>query len=244
MMHTHLERPQDALYCPICINNNTEYVHRKASVNRRLDSETRQRYQQSIRRARAEIKENVMTETIAEPVGNALALPGDIEAVDGRDLLDQLVQRNLSAVNDRIHSRECKKWVADERGKIRDKYRGQALEAYNKIWNTCGESSVGHNFRMLEVRGYNINQCQDCKFCGPYNKRPTSLGSESYSYRNQIEISKSMNVDMANALAEEMIKLDKEASILRMPDEDDFELSRKSKPIEAIKGRRRLFGGK
>lgn len=156
------------------------------------------------------------------PVGNSLVRPDDIvDAVDGQDLLDTLLAKNIQRVSDVNHKREIVAWISDERKKIKDNYVDKARKAYQKIWNTCGSSSVGHNYRLIDQGGYNVKQCDICSHC----TTATAIKPNDYngqSYRMEKRRSESMNDALIGAMADKMIELDLEVGILSWPTEDDY----------------------
>lgn len=147
----------------------------------------------------------------------ALIRPEDItDAVDSRDLLDTVLAQNLERITAKVDKRVTSKWVGEAKETQRARYTNQARGAYQKMWEACGSSSVGHNFRMMEVRGYNVEQCQDCAFAGPSTK------SAGPSRNREARIATDMNNDMMKAMAERMIEVDIEAGLFAWPTNEDY----------------------
>lgn len=155
----------------------------------------------------------------------ALVRPGDIDAVDSRDLLTTLVSQNIAAVEDKNELRERKAWVEEQRTAINKIYEDKAKTAYEKIWSTCQHSKVGHDFHTRDVGGRNVRVCNVCSY-------HASAGGASYEVSLNEKYAKEMNTDLIKMMIDRMIELDVEAGILVFPEEDDMptnKLSRKNK---------------
>jgi dsDNA-binding SOS-regulon protein len=161
---------------------------------------------------------------------SALVRPGDIvDVIDSRDLLDQVVTKSVINVQDKVDARTRKAWVSAERKKALGVYIAKAKDAYSRIWDTCGKSSVGHNFRNQDVGGMTLNQCDDCRYSFPTLKKNADFAHGGADYRAQERLTEGMNYDMIKALAERMIEVDTEAGIFAWPTEEDYLVQTDSK---------------
>lgn len=164
------------------------------------------------------IKINEPSAATDATIGSHLVRPGDItDAIDSRDLLDQIITANTKAIIQKVDKRIVAKWLADKKKEQKSVYVAQAKEAYNKLWAICSDKTVGHNFRNLDVRGYTIKQCDDCKFA-----KPSSKDDITGYFATETKTANSMNNDQINALADRMIELDIEAGIFTWATQEDY----------------------
>lgn len=155
----------------------------------------------------------------APPLSTALIRPGDItDAIDSRDLLTSLMDQNKSRVQGKVDARLAKQWLDDALKNRRERYMRDAKQAYEKIYAVCVESPVGHNFRMIEVMGYNINQCDDCGFCTNSTPGDSTAGQVSRELSRANDMMDTRN----KALADRMIELDIEAQIIEPLKIEDY----------------------
>lgn len=146
-------------------------------------------------------------------MGQSLILPDDIvDVVDGRDLLDTFVSENMIRIKEQADDRARKAWVENKNKEIRGEYFKQAEVAHKKLWSACGESSVGHSLRTIDVHGYSISVCEVCKY---HTGTQGSSGSQSKAFR--------MNNEMVLATARRMIEVDREKGLLVWPTIDDYQ---------------------
>jgi len=149
-----------------------------------------------------------------------LVRPGDItNAVDSRDLLDRLMMTNIERITKKVDKRVIDEWLTKRKKELRDQYIARAKPAYQKMWKVCESKKVGHNYRNLDVRGYTIKQCDDCKFACPSS---THSVNDSFDFARQQRVSNEMNEDQIKALAERMIEVDIEAGIFTWPTAEDY----------------------
>lgn len=157
----------------------------------------------------------------------ALVRPGDIDAVDSRDLLTTLIDQNVAAVENKNEVRERKAWVTEQRENIYKAYKEKAKAAYEKVWSTCKNSKVGHDFHTRDVQGRNVKVCNVCSY-------HTSMDPRSGYDEGPLlaKYAKEMNDDLIQIMVKRMISLDVDAGLLIFPTEDEMppnRLSRKSK---------------
>lgn len=153
----------------------------------------------------------------------ALVRPGDItDAVDSRDLLDTILSQNLERIGSKVDKRIVDTWVVTESKRRKDVYEAKAKAAYEKMWSVCGNSSVGHNLLRHEVRGYNVKQCQDCKWT-----RHNGTNYHGEPDTGEERTAAQMNADMINAMVDQMIALDIEAGLFSWPTVEDYPNIRK-----------------
>lgn len=159
----------------------------------------------------------------------ALVRPGDIDAIDSRELLTTLVSQNIAVVEDKNEIRERKAWVQEQRKAINKSYGDKAKAAYEKVWKTCKDSKVGHDFHTHDVRGRNVKVCNVCSY-------HASIGGNSHEMVLNEKYAKEMNTDLIKLMVDRMIELDAEAGILVFPTEDDM-------PVNNLSRKNKWFGG-
>jgi len=172
-----------------------------------------------------------------EPKKKSIALvrPEDItDAVDSTDLLDTLLTFNLEKIVDKNDQRVREKWASQERDKIRAEYEVRARKAYEKMWDTCYSSKVGHSWLNLDSAGYTLSSCQVCSYtyAAAPDATPNPFTKGTYDHNNfeekrkrknaQGDIAREMNAALITAMKDRMIEVDEEAGILIWPTADDY----------------------
>lgn len=176
-------------------------------------------------------------------MSQALISPSEIKAIDSHDLLQQMISSNVEKVAQKVDSRIVLKWLGERKKQLKDEYTLKARNAYNEIWSVCTSKKIGHSFNTIDVKGYSVAQCNDCKYCEPALRKPVegsiNYGSDKYAYDATKSRTDNMNASLINVLAERMIELDIEAGIFEWPTEDDFPSDFKfSEPVVSKKKRK------
>lgn len=162
---------------------------------------------------------------------------GDItDAIDSNDLLNRIIAQNKQVVKQKVDKRIVLEWLENRKKELRRQYIQKAETAYKEIWSICSSKSVGHNYRVIDVRNRSINQCDDCKYADASSKLSNSSLGNDYKYEKKI--ADEMNHSVIKALADEMIKVDIEAGIFSWPTEEDYPNIRSSNPTK----KRWIFG--
>jgi len=142
-----------------------------------------------------------------------LVVPGDItNPVDSVDLLEQLAERNLEKIDDRLRERTAERLRVLKDAKIAKHYQHKAKEYYYELWDRCFKSSVSHDYSNLSVHGYTLRVCCTCGHPA-YYEGSTSGG---IAVRNTYE------EDLVRNLAKTLRKLDEEAGVIEVPKLEDF----------------------
>lgn len=160
------------------------------------------------------VREEAVSIGGSERMSTALVRPGDIQdAVDANDLLSTLLENNLEIIESKKIARLRKDWVSEQRKKIKKGYFDKAEAAYQKMWNACSNSKLGHNYRNDDVSGRTIKVCDSCSF---HFAKIGNFGEDRDSRQAE-----SMNNDLIQILANRLIELDEEAGILVWPTEEN-----------------------
>jgi hypothetical protein len=142
-----------------------------------------------------------------------LAVPGDItNPVDSIDLLEQLAERNLERIDDKLRERTAERLRVLRDAEIAKHYQHKATEYYYELWDRCFKSSVSHDYGNLSVRGYTLRVCCTCG----HPACPEGAVPSAISIRDTYE------QDLVSNLAKTLRKLDEEAGVIEVPKLEDF----------------------
>jgi hypothetical protein len=154
---------------------------------------------------------------VHEAMATDLVRPGDIHDVaDSEDLLRALEIVNLPKVDNQIDTRARTELRKKREKEIMEEYDGKAKQYYEKLWERCDKSTVGHSFANLDIGHSTIRVCDTCSYAkGRMKKNGDKLKEQDNGegeYKQTI----------IRQLAKQMIELDKTAGILEWPTDDDF----------------------
>lgn len=173
-------------------------------------------------------------------LSTSLVRPGDItDAVDADDLADSLLAANLDKIQDKINQRAREELRKQNEAATFRKYEAKAKAYYQRLWDECGESSVGHSYRGIDTQGQTIKVCDTCG-CSYQNKEDFRDPYKG-TYK---EYDNFYSQDLIRQLAKQMQKLDLDAGLIVTATDEDFigrEHELETKNGKPVQKKRRLF---